>query len=115
MRSFIPASVAESDQYWHAIAEKCFALSSQMSAPTFFVTVTMNPYCPEYQSLKRRTGHFSDATLMSIIFSARLKFLMKYCRWCHPLENVTAFMWRIDYQQRGLPHVHILFWTDCDT
>jgi hypothetical protein len=24
-------------------------------------------------------------------------------------------MWRIEYQQRGLRHVHILFWTDCDT
>jgi hypothetical protein len=24
-------------------------------------------------------------------------------------------MWRIEYQQRGLPHVHMLFWTDCDT
>jgi hypothetical protein len=37
LRSFIPASVIDRDQYWHGVAEKYFALSSQMGAPTFFL------------------------------------------------------------------------------
>jgi hypothetical protein len=115
LRSFIPASVTDSDQYWHAVTEKCFALSSQMGAPTFFLPLTMNPYWSEYQSLKRGTGHFLDPTLISIVFRARLKCLMKYCRRFHLLRNVTALMCRIEYQQKGLPHVHILFWTEYDT
>jgi hypothetical protein len=28
---------------------------------------------------------------------------------------MNAFVWRIEHQQRGLPHGHILFWTDFDT
>jgi hypothetical protein len=51
---------------------------------------------------------------MSIIFRARLKYLMKDCRQSDLLDNVTAFVWRIEYHQRGLPHDHILFWIDCD-
>jgi hypothetical protein len=115
LRSFIPASMTDIDQYWHGVAEKCFALSSQMGVPTFFLTLTMNPYWPEYQTLKRGSGQVSDATLMSIVFQARLKCLLEYCRRSHLLGNVTAFVWRIEYQQRVLPHAHILFWTDCDT
>jgi hypothetical protein len=36
LSSFIPASVTDSDQYWHGVAEKCFPISSQMGAPTIF-------------------------------------------------------------------------------
>jgi hypothetical protein len=53
LRSFIPSSMTDTDQYWHGVAEKCFALSSQMGPPTFFLTMTLNPYWPEYQTLKR--------------------------------------------------------------
>jgi hypothetical protein len=31
------------------------------------------------------------------------------------MGKVSAFVWRIEYQKRGLPHVHVLFWTDFDT
>jgi hypothetical protein len=31
------------------------------------------------------------------------------------LGKVSAFVWRIEYQKRGLPHADILFWTGFDT
>jgi hypothetical protein len=31
------------------------------------------------------------------------------------LGKALAFVWRIEYQKRGLPHAHILFWADFDT
>jgi hypothetical protein len=31
------------------------------------------------------------------------------------LGKISAFLWRIEYQKRGLPHAHILFWSDFDT
>jgi hypothetical protein len=31
------------------------------------------------------------------------------------LGKVSAFVWRIESQTRGLPHAYILFWTDFDT
>jgi hypothetical protein len=29
--------------------------------------------------------------------------------------KVSAFVWRVQYQKRGIPHAHILFWTGFDT
>jgi hypothetical protein len=36
LRSFIPSALTDTDQYWHAVAEKCFAISMRMGAPIFF-------------------------------------------------------------------------------
>jgi hypothetical protein len=80
----------DTDQYWHGVAEKFFALSSQMGPPTFFLTLTMNPYLPEYQALKRGTGHFSNSTLISIVFRARRKDLMKFCTQSQVLGKAKA-------------------------
>jgi hypothetical protein len=60
MRTFIPPSLTDSDEYWHHVATKCFAISTQLGPPTFFLTFTMNPYWHEYQALKRDSGTFAD-------------------------------------------------------
>jgi hypothetical protein len=70
LRTFIPPSLTDSDQYWHQVAMKCFALSTQLGAPTFFLTFTMNPYWIDYQSLKR--GDQTDSALCALIFKTRL-------------------------------------------
>jgi hypothetical protein len=113
--SFIPSSPTDIDQYWHGAAEKCLALSTQMGPPIFFWTLTMNPYWPEYQALKRGSGEYSDATMISLIFNSRLKFIMKDCKSTSIRGRVRAFAWPAEYQQRGFLHVHILFWTGSDT
>jgi hypothetical protein len=41
--------------------------------------------------------------------------LMKFIQHHQNLGNISAFVWRIEYQKRGLPHAHILFWSDFDT
>jgi hypothetical protein len=46
-RSFSLSSMTESEQYWDGVAEKCFALSAQMSPPIFALTITMNSYWPD--------------------------------------------------------------------
>jgi hypothetical protein len=48
LRIFLLSSMTGTDQYWHGVAEKCFALSSQMRPPTFFLKLTMNLYWPNY-------------------------------------------------------------------
>jgi hypothetical protein len=60
MRTFIPPSLTDSDEYWRHVATKCFAISTQFGAPTFFLIFTMNPYWIDYQSLKRDNGTFAD-------------------------------------------------------
>jgi hypothetical protein len=75
----------------------------------------MNPYWLDFQALKRGDGPYSDSTMATIIFRSKLNALMKFIRSGKMLGNVSAFVWRIEYQKRGLPHAHILLWTDYDT
>jgi hypothetical protein len=76
------------------------------------LTITINPYWPDYQALKRGSAHFSDATVISVIFRSLLKLFMKYCKTMRLFDDLNAFVWRIEYQQRGFADAHILFWTD---
>jgi hypothetical protein len=115
LRTFIPPSLTDSDEYWHAVASKCFAISSQSGCPTFFLTFTMNPHWPDYQALKRSDGNFSDSVIMAIVFKLKLSALMNFWRARRLLGGIRAFVWRVEYQKRGLPHAHILLWTDFET
>jgi hypothetical protein len=113
--TFIPPALTASDEYWHPIAPKWFALSTPLGPPTFFLTFTMNPYWAKYQALKRDRGTFPHSAMTAIVFKAKLSALMKFIKDHEILGNVSCFVWRIKYQKRGLPHAHILFWTDFDT
>jgi hypothetical protein len=75
----------------------------------------MNPYWHDYQALKRDKGVFSDSAMITMVFKAKLSALMSFIRDHRILGEVKGFIWRIEYQKRGLPHAHILFWTDFDT
>jgi hypothetical protein len=110
----IPTKMTDTDQYWHAVAEKCFIFSTQIGSPTLFLTFRMNPYWPEYESLKRGSENFSDLSMASIVFRARLKCLLDFWKRSQVRVTVRGFVWRVEYQQRGLPHGHILFWMDSD-
>jgi hypothetical protein len=44
LRTFTPPSLADSDEYWRHVATKCFAISTQLGSPTFFLIFTMNPH-----------------------------------------------------------------------
>jgi hypothetical protein len=115
LRTFIPASVLGTDQYWSGVANKCFAISSQLGAPTFFLTFTMNPYWPEFVALRRGKEAYSDSAMMAIVFKERLGELMRTIKSSRVLGDVKGYVWRVEYQSRGLPHAHILLWTDFET
>jgi hypothetical protein len=102
-RTFIPPSLTASDEYWHHVATKCFAVSTQLWPLTFFLTFTMNPYLAEYQVFKRDRGSFSDSAMTPIVVKAMLSALMKFIEDHEILGKVSGFVWRIEYQKRGLP------------
>jgi hypothetical protein len=80
-----------------------------------FLTSAMNPQWPDYKALMRGDGVFAHSAIAAIIFKIKLSPLMNFIQKHQILSKVSAFVWRIEYQKRGLLHVHILFWTDFDT
>ena len=115
IKSFISPSFVDSDSYWKQAAEKCFNLSGIYGPPTFFLTITMNPYWVELRSLSRNKSIYSDSAIISLVFRQKLKTIINFINTRKIFGEVKAYVWRIEYQKRGLPHAHILFWTDFDT
>jgi hypothetical protein len=74
----------------------------------------MNPHWPDYKALMRGHGVFVGSAIAAIIFKIKLSALMNFIQKHQILGKVSAFVWRIEYQ-KGLPHAHIIFWTDSDT
>jgi hypothetical protein len=53
--------------------------------------------------------------MSAIIFKLKLSALMKFLTKRKILGEISAIVWRIEYQKRGIPHAHILLWTNFDT
>jgi hypothetical protein len=75
----------------------------------------MNPHWPGYKALRPGDSVFTDSAIAAIIFKIKLSALMNFIQKHQILGKVSAFAWRTEHQKRGLPYVHILFWTDFDT
>jgi hypothetical protein len=75
----------------------------------------MNPHWPDYVALRRGCGAFADSAMMAFVFKQRLSALLRIIKSSKILGEVGGFVWRIEYQKRGLPHAHILLWSHFDT
>jgi hypothetical protein len=115
LRTFIPPSLADSDKYWHHIAAKSFAIATQPGPSTFSLTFTMNPHWPGYQAVKRHDDVWADLAMGSIFFKTKLSTLMKFIQKKKIFGKISVFAWRIECHKHGLPHTHILSWSDFDT
>jgi hypothetical protein len=115
LRTFIPPSLVGSDEYWHHVATKCFALSTQWGHPTLFLTFAMNRYWVAYPALNRGRETLADSAMDGVIFKTKHSAVMLFIQKPEILGRVSGFVWRIESQKRGLPHAHVLFWSGFDT
>jgi hypothetical protein len=74
----------------------------------------MNPYWVDYQALKRGRETFADSAMGTTTFKTQPSALMQFIQKHEIPGRVPGFVWRIEYQKRGLPHAHILFWSGFD-
>jgi hypothetical protein len=75
----------------------------------------LNPHWMDFQALKRGEGNYADSAMAPMIFRLKLNALLRFVQSERILGETRAFVWRVECQKRGLPHAHILFWTEYDT
>ena len=113
--------------YWNSVKMKLKAMTDTFGPPTFFLTLSTAEY--DWEDLENfllevnpdfRNKGFSLGTLISKDpvtatifirqrFQAVLRFILSDAQ---PLGKVTHHYIRTEYQSRGLPHFHCLFWVD---
>ena len=118
-----------SPDYWRKTQHDLFAMIRQLGIPTFFCSFSCNNDWPEIvTAIKAQQGENVDVTTLSWeekcnilasnpvtcarIFDHRVKlFLSKVIRSpANPIGEVIDWFYRVEWQARGSPHIHCLFW-----
>lgn len=91
-----------------------------LGVPTFFITLSANDKWPDLiKMLRECTGDTSskDAELVAKYpilaarhFHHRVKVFTQWLKSAKILGRVGDYFWRIEFQMRGSPHVHMLLW-----
>ncbi|CAF1074181.1 unnamed protein product [Brachionus calyciflorus] len=105
----IPKSITGSKAYWKAKYHDLISIINSKGLPNLFVTLTANDSWPELKILleknKNKCPLFNPVEVSEYFFN-RLSSIMKQVN----SKNVTNHWCRIECQNRGSLHAHILLW-----
>ena len=111
--SYLPSSVPGSPRHLRRLRADALELARRKGPPTFFITLTCNPYWPEIQAALLPGQTAADRPDVVVrVFHERLEKMMAFLRdgFCGKRRYVVRV---IEYQRRGLPHAHVAL--ACDT
>lgn len=85
--------------------------------PTYLVTMTCNPLWDEIKGLVKLYGcpcatgtleYTVHPDIVARVFHQKMSERIQYLKTSSVLEVVKGRIWKIEFQTRGLPHVHLL-------
>lgn len=85
------------------------ALVQKFGRPDLFITMTCNPAWPEIKEVMLHTDEAHNCLdLLSRVFHAKLNILKDDLFKKHIFGEVATYTYVMEFQKRGLPHVHML-------
>jgi len=117
-KSFLSQSMHGSRRHLRSLAKNALALVSEFGRPNLFITLTCNPNWPEIleQLLPGQTA-FDRGDVVCQVFYRKLQAVLKNIRagnyfkinsTGHESYKIHFEVRVIEYQRRGLPHVHLV-------
>ncbi|KAM5582269.1 hypothetical protein ABKV19_002595 [Rosa sericea] len=109
----LPNSHTGSPRYMINNYQDAMAICRQYGNPDLFITFTCNVKWIEIsryfeKNTKCKAEHRPD--IISRIFRIKLQNMITYIKSGQPFGQVEADVCTIEFQKRGLPHAHMLFW-----
>ncbi|XP_031127792.1 uncharacterized protein LOC116029887 [Ipomoea triloba] len=113
-RIILPSSFTGGARYMIQNYQDAMAICRHKGYPNLFITFTCNPKWPEIQRyLKKCQLKAEDIPdIVCRVFKMKLDCLVKEIRAGHLFGVVTAVVYTIEFQKRGLPHAHILIFLE---
>ncbi|XP_022041880.1 uncharacterized protein LOC110944528 [Helianthus annuus] len=112
-RMILPSSFVGGPRYMYKHYLDALAICRVHGNPQYFITFTCNVKWPEiqrymskYPSLRPEDRPDSIAR----VFQIKAKSLIAFLKTKRPFGEVAADLYTIEFQKRGLPHCHLLFW-----
>jgi hypothetical protein len=86
-------------------------LARTFGVPSLFITFTCNPAWPEItRALSAHDAPSDGADLIVRVFHMKNKHLIKRVTKDAILGNGLAYNYAVEFQSRGLPHIHLLLY-----
>ncbi|XP_019190610.1 PREDICTED: uncharacterized protein LOC109185068 [Ipomoea nil] len=109
-RVILPSSFTGGARYMIQNYQDAMAICKWIGYPNLFITFTCNPKWPEIERyLDGRNLNATDRPdIICRLFKMKLDALIKEIRSGEVFGKVTAVIYTVEFQKRGLPHAHIL-------
>ena len=107
----LPPSVTGSPRYFMKAYQDCMAIVRVLGKPSYFITMTCNTKWREIREQlvgAQRAEHRPD--VVARVFHLKVKELLHVLTKDQILGRTMAHSYTIEWQKRGLPHVHLLLW-----
>ncbi|XP_022040220.1 uncharacterized protein LOC110942764 [Helianthus annuus] len=112
-RIFLPSSFTGGPRYMYKHYQDALAICRVHGNPQYFITFTCNVKWPEIMRYMHRIGCLSSQNRPDVIarvFQMKVKEFIKFIKEDQTFGEVTAYLYTIEFQKRGLPHCHTLVW-----
>lgn len=112
-RVFLPSSYTGGPRYMHQCYQDSMAIARWKRKVDFFLTMTTNP---EWDEIKRELfpgqTAYDRPELVARVFKMKKDALLEYINKHGIFGKTVAHVYAIEFQKRGLPHVHLLIFLD---
>jgi hypothetical protein len=105
----LPSSFGGSPRHVHQCFLDAMALVMKFGRPDFFLTMTASPAWPEVvANLRPGETAATRPDLVARAFYRRMCALLELVTVDNVLGKCRAYSWAVEFQKRGLPHIHLL-------
>ena len=108
-RKVLPSSFIGGPRWYHAKFQDGMAIVREYRKPDFFITMTCNPHWSEIQDALGTGEKAEDRPdLVARVFNLKKDQLLEDITKKKIFGPTAAYCWVIEWQKRGLPHMHLL-------
>ena len=108
-RIVLPKTFIGSPRWYNSEFQDAMAICREYHKPDFFITMTCNQNWEEIKRELRKGESAQDRPdIVARVFKQKKDQLIKDINANKMFGKVPACLWVIEFQKRGLPHVHIL-------
>ena len=107
----LPATFTAGPRYMHARTQDAMIYVRHYGRPDLFITFTCNPRWPEVQEQllpDQSATHRHD--ILARVFRLKIAHFTQLVMKSRIFGAVRCYIYTVEWQKRGLPHAHFLFW-----
>jgi hypothetical protein len=105
----LPSTFTSGSRYMRKLYQDSMAIVRALGSPDLFITMTANPNWPEVAAaMLEDSDEKTRADIVARVFNQKVKHLLKLLNDDCIFGQTVAHVYTIEFQKRGLPHVHLL-------